>query len=146
MNKKETNPQSVSVTPKTLPATCKSCKEHFTVGESELSAKLVHKRKFVVEGLTIFLTYYDCPKCGYRHIVQIDNRTTLELLSQTTILMCKLMRRREANRNLPQKQSDKFQKTQRHLSQLRTTLKKEFTDKSCHDDETDTDFIIKFSI
>lgn len=40
-------------------------------------------------GQSIRVLYYDCPKCGSRNVVQVDNEQTIELLNGLEKLMAK---------------------------------------------------------
>ena len=59
-------------------AICQKCKESFDVSEENL----VYQKEFMYDGQSIFLTYFDCPKCGRRHFVQIDDQKSKELLER----------------------------------------------------------------
>ena len=54
-------------------AACQGCGNKFTVNRDTA----IFKKEFMVNGQSIFLTYYDCPECGRRHYVQIDNTRSL---------------------------------------------------------------------
>lgn len=123
-------------------AECEDCKEKFTVDNSSA----VFKKEYTVNGQSIFLTYYDCPKCGRRHYVQIDNAKSIEVLKDVTRQMTRLMVLRRRGKNVPQKQLAKFKKTRGHLAQIRTELMKQYTGKLVYDGETDTKFRLEFSV
>lgn len=125
---------------------CEDCHEKFSVTSGEAINAVTHKREFVVEGQSIFLTYYDCPKCGRRHYVQIDDKRSLDILKDVSRQFVRLSVKRKQDKNIPQKQLDKFKKNRQHLADYRMGLMKTFTGKSLHDDETDADFILRFSV
>ena len=125
---------------------CEDCHEKFRVASGEAVQAVTHKREFVVDGQSIYLTYYDCPKCGRRHYVQIDNARSLEMLKDATRQMTRLMVLRRKGKTVPQKQSVKFKKTREHLAQIRMELMKQYTGKLVHDSETDTNFRLEFSV
>ena len=54
---------------------CEDCKQKFEIASSEAAHSVTHKKEFNVNGQSIFLTYYDCPKCGRRNYVKIDEAT-----------------------------------------------------------------------
>lgn len=123
-------------------AVCQGCGNKFTVNRDTA----IFKKEFMVNGQSIFLTYYDCPECGRRHYVQIDNARSLEMLKDATRQMTRLMVLRRKGKTVPQKQSVKFKKTREHLAQIRMELMKQYTGKLVHDSETDTNFRLEFSV
>lgn len=120
---------------------CEDCKYEFGIS----NALVNHKKEFLVNGQKIFLTYYICPKCGRYHYVQIDNEASLRKLREVSYLFIKLSIAKKKG-NVSKKQLAKFNKTRRNLSDYRIMLMKEYTGKLIHDNETDTDFELKFSI
>ena len=54
---------------------CEDCRDKFEINSK--NGTMHFKRKYEVNGQTIFLSYYDCPKCNRRHYVQIDSTKTL---------------------------------------------------------------------
>ena len=69
---------------------CEDCKEKFRITAGNAVNAVTHKKEFNVNGQSIFLTYYDCPKCGRRHYVQIDNATSLNKLKEVSRQFVKL--------------------------------------------------------
>ena len=65
---------------------CEECKGKISVSRAEAPNSLTHKKEFNVNGKSIFLTYYDCPSCGRRHYVQIDDKTSLGELKKVTVI------------------------------------------------------------
>ena len=128
--------------PVSVLAVCQSCGSKFTVNRNTA----IFKKEFMASGQSIFLTYYDCPECGRRHYVQIDNARSLEMLKDATRQMTRLMVLRRKGKTVPQKQSAKFKKTREHLAQIRIELMKQYTGKLVHDSETDTNFRLEFSV
>ncbi len=120
---------------------CEACKKIFNA-----SSSLTHKRNYEVDGLSIFLTYCDCPFCSKRHFVQIDNEVSLGKLREVTHLFTKLYAARKDNKRIPELQSAKFNKARQHLSDYRRKLMKKYTGKLIHDNDTDSDFVLRFSI
>ena len=125
---------------------CEGCHEKFSVASGEAGQNVTHKREFVVDGQSIFLTYYDCPKCGRRHYVQIDDATSLNKLKEVSRQFVKLAVLKKKDKEIPQKQSAKFKKARQNLSDYRMNLMKEYTGKLLHDNETDSDFVLRFSV
>lgn len=124
---------------------CEACKKRFPVTQDQGPNSLTHKKEFTSNGQSIFLTYYDCPHCGKRHFVQIDDTSSMQELVRVTNEFKSLMVKRQKGKTISRKQSDKFKKSRQHLSDYRTTLMKEFTGKSAVD-ETGTEYILRFSV
>lgn len=126
---------------------CEDCKTKFQVTSDEDSkSSLIQKKEFIANGQSIFLTYYDCPKCGRRHYVQIDDAVSLNKLKEVSQQFVKLAAAKKRGKKIPQKQFEKFKKARQHLSEYRFDLMKEFTGKLIYDDETDSDFELRFSV
>lgn len=125
-----------------LAVECEECKERFSVTENDIT----HKREYRVKGRSIYLTYYDCPKCGRRHYVQIDDKRSLDMLKEVSRQFVRLSVKKKRDKEIPQKQSAKFKKARQNLSGYRMNLMKEYTGKLLHDNETDSDFELRFSV
>ena len=125
---------------------CEGCKQKFPVTQDQAPNSLTHKKEFNVNGQSIFLTYYDCPKCGRRHYVQIDDAASLNKLKEVSRQFIKLAVLKKKDKEIPQKQSAKFKKARQNLSDYRINLMKEYTGKLLHDNETDSDFVLRFSV
>lgn len=122
--------------------TCESCGNKFSVDKQAVT----FKREFIVNGASIFITYYDCPKCARRHCVQIDDKKSLEMLKNNQKQFVHLAAKKNKGKHVSQKQSDKFRKTKKHLANYRIELMKQYTGLLLHDEETDTDFELRFSV
>lgn len=125
---------------------CEDCHHKFGVGQEAAPNDIQHKRKYEVNGQSIYLTYYDCPKCGRRHFVQIDSNYTLDILKNVTKQFAKLSAMKRQGKHIPQKQSDKFKRARQHLAESRTNLMKKYTGVSVHDEATDSDFVLRFLV
>mgnify|MGYP001100418017 CR=1 FL=1 len=125
---------------------CEDCEEKFRITTGNEANTVTHKKEFNVNGQSIFLTYYDCPKCGRRHYVQIDDRASLNKLREVSQQFVKLSVAKRKGKEIPQKQSAKFKKARQHLSDYRINLMKQYTGKLLHDNETDSDFTLRFSV
>lgn len=125
---------------------CEDCKTKFSISADEAVNAVTHKKEFNVNGQSIFLTYYDCPKCGRRHYVQIDDAVSLNKLKEVSRQFVKLAVAKKKGKDIPQKQSAKFKKARQHLSDYRMKLMKEYTGKLVHNNETDSDFELRFSV
>ena len=127
-------------------AECENCKTKFKISAGETNQLITHKKEFNVNGQSIFLTYYDCPSCGRRHFVQIDDANSLNKLKEVSHQFVKLSIAKKKGKEITQKQSAKFKKTRQYLSDYRMNLMKEYTGKLVHDNETDSDFELRFSV
>lgn len=125
---------------------CEDCKTKFRISAGEAVNAVTHKKEFNVNGQSIFLTYYDCQSCGRRHYVQIDDKTSLNKLREVSQQFVKLSIAKKKGKDIPQKQSAKFKKARQNLSDYRMNLMKEYTGKLIHDNETDSDFELRFSV
>lgn len=126
---------------------CEDCKQKFPVTQDQASNSLTHKKEYKSNGQSIFLTYYDCPYCGKRHFVQIDDAASLNKLKEVSRQFVKLAVLKKRGKEIPQKQSAKFKKARQNLSDYRMNLMKEYTGKLLHDSETDSDFVLRrFSV
>lgn len=125
---------------------CEDCHEKFRV-TSEPENGITHKKEYSVNnGQSIFLTYYDCPKCGRRHFVQVDDKRSLELLKDVSRQFVRLSVLRKKDKTIPQKQSAKFAKARQHLTDYRMDLMEQFTGTVITDHETGEDFELRFSV
>lgn len=125
---------------------CEDCKQKFPVTQDQAPNSLTHKKEYKLNGQSIFLTYYDCPHCGRRHFAQIDDITSLNKLKEVSRQFVKLATAKKAGKEIPRKQLAKFKKARQNLSDYRMNLMKEYTGKLLHDNETDSDFVLRFSI
>ena len=124
---------------------CEDCKKKFPVTQDQAPNSLTHKKEFTSNGQSIFLTYYDCPHCGKRHFVQIDDTSSLQELVKVTNEFKSLMVKRQKGKTISKKQSDKFKKSRQHLSDYRMNLMKQFTGKLATD-ETGAEYVLRFNI
>ena len=118
---------------------CEECKGKISVSQNEAPNSLTHKKEFNVNGKSIFLTYYDCPSCGRRHFVQIDDKHSLGELEKIKKMFVELSIKKRKGKNISEKQSVKFKKARQHLSDYRMNLMKEYTGKLIRSNETDAE-------
>ena len=123
---------------------CKDCKKKFPVTQDQAPNSLSHKKEFISDGQMILLTYYECPYCGKRHFVQIDDTNSLQELAGVTNEFKSLMIKRQTGKTISKKQSDKFKKSRQHLSDYRMNLMKQFTGKLATD-ETGKEYVLRFN-
>lgn len=102
---------------------CLKCK-----AEAEFKKEnIVFNEKYIVNGRSIFLTYYDCPKCNHRNYVQIDDSESLQVLEDVKEQMALFMVKRKMGKRITQKQSVSFNKSRKRLARIRELLKAEYT-------------------
>lgn len=100
-------------------AECKACSVRFV-----LSSKNVKKGEYQTRtGETIWCTYYDCPKCGKRYYVQVDNVETNGMVIELTGMMARIVRARRKNKSIANKQA-KYDKLVTDLADTRSKLAK----------------------
>lgn len=97
-------------------------------------------------GQSIYLTYYDCPSCGRRHWVQIDDSRSMLMLKEHQKQFIRLSKSKTSGKTILRKQSAKFVKNQKDLSNYRIKLMKEFTGKTITNQETGEQYTLEFSI
>ena len=125
---------------------CEDCKQKFPIAQDHAPNSITHKKEFNVNGQSIFLTYYDCPYCGRRHFVQIDDEVSLQELIRVTDEFRSLTIKRKKGKTISKKQSAHFKKARQHLSDYRMKLMKEYTGKLIRNNETDSEFVLRFSV
>lgn len=129
-----------------LSAVCEGCGTNFRISTAEAMVQVQHKKEYEVNGQSIFLTYYDCPECGRRHYVQIDDRKTLNELKVVSRQFVRLSVARKLGKTIPKSQTDAFKKKRQDLLQLRSDLKKRFTGTVLVDKDTGVEFALRFSL
>lgn len=127
---------------------CEDCKHKFEIGQNDKTeaVKVTYTREFKVNDESIFLTYYDCPKCGRRHFVQIDDKTSLRKLASAKNMFVKLSVANLKGKEIPEKQLVKFKKTRQNLSDYRLKLMKRYTGKKIYDEESKLTSVLRFSV
>lgn len=124
---------------------CENCKKHFPISIDMAPNAIAHKKEFVVNGKSIFLTYYDCPECGKRHFVQIDDTKSMQDLVKIKQQFVAFAIARKKGKVITKKKSEKFKKARQDLSAHRINLMKEFTGKTIVD-ETGKEYELRFSV
>lgn len=130
--------------PLSLMVECEECKEKFSIATD--TSSVTYKREFRVEERSIYLTYYDCPKCGKRHFVQIDDEKSLELLKVNEGQFVHNAVLRTRGKKLRKKKIDQYKDVKRRLTNYRGELMKEFTGKELYDEERGSSFELRFSV
>lgn len=122
---------------------CENCETQFEISQNSMTYQKEFKNEI---GQSIFLTYYDCPECGRRHWVQIDDSQTILMLREQQKLFIRLGKKKLNGQQVGKKQSAKFAKIQNDLSISRNELMKEFTGKTVVNEETGEKFELRFSV
>lgn len=124
---------------------CENCKKNFPISAEQAPNSITHKKEYLINGRSIFLTYYDCPDCGKRHFVQIDDAKSLQMLMMNRKEFVKLSKLKMDGKTIRKKQSENFKKSRQNLAEYRTNLMKEFTGETIID-ETGIEYVLRFSI
>lgn len=126
-------------------AECEECKANIKIASDDVS--VTHKREFYTEdGRTLYLTYYDCPVCGKRHFVQVDDERSLKMLEENKKQFFHNAALKTTGKKLRKKKVDQYKSTKTHLANYRTILMKELSGIMLHDDVAGTDFVLRFSV
>lgn len=96
----------------TTKSKCKGCGSIHTLNSNIIQSSWAT----VQDGQSIRVLYYDCPKCGLRNVVQVDNEQTLELLSGLEKLLVK------ARKTKPTQNKNKGKKKYKGLFDTRRQL------------------------
>lgn len=125
---------------------CEDCKQMFPVLQEQGPNSITHKKEFSINGESIFLTYYDCPSCGRRHYVQIDDINSLQELTRVQNEFIRLSVRRRKGKSISKKQSENFKKARQHLAEYRNKLMEGYTGKTVINENTGSIEVLRFSI
>lgn len=125
-------------------AECRWCKEKFAIGND---GTVAFKREYKGEdGRSILLTYYDCPKCGKRHFVQIDNDTSLQMLAGVSRIFARIAATKTKGRDVPARWQDKYKRHKSHLDRYRMRLMQEWSGKQVFEVGTGFNCVLEFSV
>lgn len=127
--------------PPQLLVECEGCREKFSVTGND-----VIKREFEIEEQSIWLTYYDCPKCGKRHFVQIDDKRSNDILKTNLDQFTHNAALKTRGMKLRKKKVDQYKKTQLQLSRHRLGLMKTYQGKMILDPIDKTESELRFSV
>lgn len=119
---------------------CKCC------GESLELNNILQNKNFMKDGKSIHLMYFDCPKCGERCFVQIDDETSLAMLDSVKKTFVKLAYRKKKGKKIPKKENSKFAEARANLGVYRTNLMKEYTGKTIYDDGNGKEYVLRFFV
>lgn len=104
-------------------AECRKCKHEFDISQN-VRHNVAYEDQ---DGRSILLTYYDCPSCGMRHFVQVDNGASVGMLLAVRKDIARIANARSKGRKIPAKMQDKYKKHNRHLDVYRTRLMREWS-------------------
>lgn len=119
---------------------CKRC------GEPNELNSILQNKEFIKDGSSIHLTYYDCPKCGERCFVQIDDATSLAMLDSIKKTFFKFAFRKKQGKKIPQKDNRKFTEARANLGKYRTKLMEAYTGKTIYDEVNRTEYTLRFFV
>ena len=119
---------------------CKNCNESFDL------SSILQNKNFMKDGKSICLTYFDCPKCNERCFVQIDDSTSLEMLDSVKKAFIKLAFKKKQGKKISKKENSKFAEIRANLGEYRTNLMKEYTGKAIYDEDTKTEYVLRFFV
>lgn len=122
---------------------CKECKALIDVTKQSVTFNNPYKTK---DGQSIFVTYLDCPVCGCRHYVQVDDRHTSELRKEVSTNALRLFAKRRKGKSIPEKQNSKFKKQRQKLISLRSELMKKYEGSMVTNTITGEEIELHFSI
>lgn len=119
---------------------CKKCNELLVLND------VLTNKNFMKDGKSICLTYYDCPKCGERYFVQIDDETSLSMLDSIKKTFIKLAYRKKCGKKVSKKENTKFAEARADLGKYRTNLMKIYTGKTVYDEESSKEYVLRFFV
>ena len=125
---------------------CEDCKREFMIGPEQGPNSITNKKEVEIKGQSIFLTYYDCPSCGRRHYVQIDDSISLVKLNEAKQQFVSLAVAKKKGKEISKKQLAKFKKTRKDLSAYRIKLMKQFTNEDIFNEAKGECEKLRFSI
>lgn len=103
-------------------AECIDCKEKIAVTPSNLK-----KEEYRFEGKqSMWLTHYDCPKCGRIHYCQIDDVKTNQLLVEGSKILARIAKFKKRGQGIPKKLQSKYSKNSKDLASTRRQLMKQY--------------------
>lgn len=99
---------------------CPVCGREVEVNERKLKKEkcsLINK-----EGVSIFLTYYDCPVCQQQVALQVDDEETMSILDDIKKLFVNNSKCRLEGEDIPHENLERFEKARKDLKRLRGFL------------------------
>lgn len=124
---------------------CEKCNTRFYLGKSGVEVKYKVLFKVKEDGRSIFVTYYDCPKCNKRHYVQVDDIKSNQMQEKVSLMFRSLSKKRLDYKDISKKQNEKFKKLNKKLEDYRFNLKKELNNQIIVSDNG-KEFEVYFSV
>lgn len=121
---------------------CSKC--GFANNLTQDSALIKHKVPYECDDDKIYLTYFDCEKCGNRHYVQIDDDETLEMSKKCCLYMVKLSSAKRYKQTISQKLNSKFKDLRAKLNTKRLDLMLKYDGKVIHNGDESS--VLKFTL
>lgn len=119
---------------------CKKCNGKVLVNSGTIKKKYV---SFENEK-DIFITYFNCPHCGERHVVQLDDIETNKLLVSLTKKVARMSRMKKNHAQMSEKEITKITKIRTDLADKRLELVKEF--QGLHYKDNGKDYCLEVSV
>jgi len=120
---------------------CIDCKNSF-----EANAENVKTTEVNSEGNTLSIIYVDCPNCGRRHYVQIDNDESSKLKIRNLITFKKLSKKKLSGKKIGKSESKAFEGLRKQLSDLRAELMKQYEGQIVTDTLTGESVTLHFTL
>lgn len=105
---------------------CAKCETGFNINATNVKEEQI---VILEDDAKLFVTYYDCPKCGHRHMVQLDNETTKYLLNESKKCLRKAMAKRRKGKNVSKKIRQEYDKYDNDLKEMRDALNAQYQGK-----------------
>lgn len=102
-----------------IKAMCESCKSVFDVNGTNVQEATI---QILENGKMLDITYYDCPTCNKRHVVQLDDENTKALLSEVKKQMRNASKKKRQNKILGRRDAQKFEQIRADLRKMRSSL------------------------
>lgn len=119
---------------------CVKCDTVIDVGIS------LKNKNFNKDGKTICLTYFDCPKCGERKFVQIDDETSLAMLDSVKKTFIRFACRKRRGKKIPRIENNRFEEARSRLSTYRFDLMQQFAGKVIYDEDNGNEYTLRFFV
>lgn len=113
---------------------CIECGTKSTVNGENLKSQVKYN---TTNGESIWLTYFDCPKCGHRHVVQLDDPISRQYLAEVKECVHKVAKLKAQHKSIPAKLQAKYNKRNRHLDEYRKSLRIKWTGRMVTSDDGD---------
>lgn len=102
-----------------LKVTCEKCNIVFDVSGNNIKETTV---QILEDEKMLDITYYDCPECGKRHVVQLDDENTKVLLSNVKTQMRDATKKKRQNKIIGRRSAQKFEQLRADLRKMRSSL------------------------